>query len=192
MQVIFPWPGFDFIFWMPQYKQSGIGYVPYFSSDFIMLFMFWRVYTVLRHFERYHAYTDSYSKKICRLFGFFPGRMFTLKIELVRSPARMTFLLLFTTIFLLSFILRVFELPYDRNNLIGSSDFENFGSAVYCTVITLCTVGYGDISPHTSGGQIIGMFIALWGAFIISLLVLVAASIFELKPEEEKAIRYIK
>jgi len=36
------------------------------------------------------------------------------------------------------------------------------------------------------------MFIALWGTFVVSLLVLVAASIFELKPHEDKALKFIK
>ena len=117
-----------------------------------MIFMFWRVYTVLRHLERYHEFTDMYSKKICRTYGFQPGRVFTLKIELLFKPTRMTFVLTFGTIFLLAFIVRVFELPYEKNKMINSMDLDNYGSAVYLTVITLATVGYGDISPHTSCG----------------------------------------
>ena len=121
-----------------------------------MIFMFWRVYTVLRHLERYHEYTDLYSNKICRTYGFIPGRMFTLKIELLHSPTRMTLILFFWTIFLLSFIVRVFELPlekhfYDEDSSNGYALY-NYGSAVYLTVITLTSVGYGDICPKTSGG----------------------------------------
>ena len=155
-----------------------------------MLFMFWRLYTVLRHFERYHEYTDSYSKKVCRTFGFYPSRMMTLKIELLENPARMTFVLLFFTIFLLAFMVRVFEIPYEKHE--KTNYLENYGTAVYMTVITLTTVGYGDFFPYTSGGQAVCMFTALWGSFVVSMLVLVAASIFELKPQEDKAIRFIK
>jgi hypothetical protein len=42
----------------------------------------------------------------------------------------------------------------------------------------MTTVGYGDIFPHTCGGQITAMIIAIWGAFVISLLIMVTADIF--------------
>ena len=47
-------------------------------------------------------------------------------------------------------------------------------------MITLTTVGYGDITPHTYPGKVIIMFCALWGAFMISLLVLTVGSYFNL------------
>ena len=191
-QCIFPWPKCDNIFFMPQYAASGVEYVPYFTSDMIMLFMFWRVYTVLRHMERYHEFTDMYSKKVCRTYGFKPGRMFTIKIELLKNPTRMTLWLSAITIFLLAFVVRVFELPYEKNKKIDELNLANYGSSIYMTVITLTSVGYGDLYPSTSGGQAVIMFTALWGAFIVSLLVLVASSIFEFKPEEDKAIRFIR
>jgi hypothetical protein len=46
--------------------------------------------------------------------------------------------------------------------------------------MTITTVGYGDYTPKTTMGKWVAMFAALWGSFMISLLVLSAASIFEL------------
>ena len=43
---------------------------------------------------------------------------------------------------------------------------------VYTIIITMTTVGYGDLSPHTSIGKAICIITALWGAFMISLMVL--------------------
>jgi len=59
-------------------------------------------------------------------------------------------------------------------------------------IITSTTVGYGDIYPHTIGGQIVCIITAFWGTFIVSLLVLVVANIFELSANEKKAIKFIK
>lgn len=177
---------------MPQYESSGVAHVPYFLSDLIMIFMFWRCYTVMRHFERYHEFTDNYSKTVCRSYGFNPGRLFTVKIELLQNPTRMTVFLFLVTIFGMAFILRVFELPYEYNTKINTLDLRNYGSACWLTVITLTTVGYGDVFPHTIGGQLSCMFIALWGTFIVSLVVLVTANVFEMKVNENKAMRFIR
>lgn len=56
----------------------------------------------------------------------------------------------------------------------------------------MTTVGYGDISPQTAGGQVTGIIIALWGAFVISLLIMVTADVFEFSPKEQQAVFYIK
>ena len=57
-QCIFPWPWYDCIIFMPQLQSSGVDHVPYFLSEFFMIFMFVRLYGVLRHFERYHEFSD--------------------------------------------------------------------------------------------------------------------------------------
>ena len=48
----------------------------------------------------------------------------------------------------------------------------------------MTTVGYGDIYPVTVFGRIIGVIAALWGTFVISLLIIVATEVFALQVVE--------
>lgn len=47
---------------------------------------------------------------------------------------------------------------------------ENFYDAIYWSVITITTVGYGDISPVTTEGKFITMLLIVTGIMLISLL----------------------
>jgi len=157
--------------------------------------MFVRLIAVLRHWERYHAFTGLYAKKICRHYGVWSGRMLTFKCEINHDDKARAICFLFVfSVGLLSFILRVFELPLEQNtnSNIGSSNLKDYPSAIWLTVITMTTVGYGDICPQTAGGQVTGIIIALWGAFVISLLIMVTADVFEFSPKEQQAVFYIK
>ena len=63
-------------------------------------------------------------------------------------------------------------------------DFDNYISSVWCVIITMTTVGYGDMFPVTFYGRLVGIVCAFWGTFIISLLIIVAAEIFALTNNE--------
>ena len=67
--------------------------------------------------------------------------------------------------------------------------FFNFD---FFIIVTLTTVGYGDISPKTFPGKLIMMFTALWGAVMISLVVVMVSKIFEMSENQEKALREIE
>jgi len=121
--------------------------------------------------------------------------MLTFKCEINHDDKARAICFLFVfSVGLLSFILRVFELPLEQNtnSNIGSSNLKDYPSAIWLTVITMTTVGYGDICPQTAGGQVTGIIIALWGAFVISLLIMVTADVFEFSPKEQQAVFYIK
>ncbi|KAJ6616400.1 Potassium voltage-gated channel subfamily KQT member 5, partial [Pseudolycoriella hygida] len=47
--------------------------------------------------------------------------------------------------------------------------FNNFAQALWWGVITLCTVGYGDMVPETWQGKIIASFCALLGISFFAL-----------------------
>jgi len=87
-------------------------------------------------------------------------------------------LLWLSSTLILAFILRVFELPFEQNAKINLVLLRDFGSAIWLTVITMTTVGYGDICPKTNGGRVTCMVIAIWGSFVISLLIMVTADVF--------------
>jgi len=52
----------------------------------------------------------------------------------------------------------------------------------------MTTVGFGDFSPKTYMGKLIIMFTALWGAFMISLLVLTVSNVFNLSKNQQQAL----
>ena len=82
----------------------------------------------------------------------------------------------FSTVFMAAYLLRLAELPIYRQH---GEDFHYFNS-IWLTVITLTTVGYGDISTVTVPGRILTMGLALWGTILLSLVVVVLTGIFEL------------
>lgn len=55
----------------------------------------------------------------------------------------------------------------------------------------MTTVGYGDVSAVSHFGRMISIVNALWGAFIISLLVASIDKIFELSEPQKHAIAEI-
>ena len=53
-----------------------------------------------------------------------------------------------------------------------------FPDAMWWTIVTLTTVGYGDISPTTAGGRIVGVILMVFGIGFLGVLTATFASIF--------------
>ncbi len=51
----------------------------------------------------------------------------------------------------------------------GQNGFDNIPRSIYWSIVTLTTVGYGDISPGTNLGQAIAAFIMIMGYAIIAV-----------------------
>lgn len=58
---------------------------------------------------------------------------------------------------------------------------------IYQVVITMTTTGYGDFVPYTWMGKVNALITALWGGFIISLMVVSVNGIFSLSPKQKEA-----
>lgn len=71
-----------------------------------------------------------------------------------------------------------------------NNGFTSIPKSVYWTIVTITTVGYGDITPHTAVGQIIASFAMLTGYSIIAVPtgIFTAELAHELQRERNKIV----
>jgi voltage-gated potassium channel len=68
---------------------------------------------------------------------------------------------------------------------------ESFGSlwsSMWWTIVTICTVGYGDMYPKTVAGQAFGMLLMLTALGVVGALINVVMSAFNYEEEDKKSI----
>jgi voltage-gated potassium channel len=61
---------------------------------------------------------------------------------------------------------------------VDQGDFHTFWDGIWWAVVTVTTVGYGDLYPHTVAGRLIAMLLMLVGIGFISVLTASVASLF--------------
>ena len=77
---------------------------------------------------------------------------------------------------------------YYAENSHQPDKFSSIPNAMYWSLITLTTVGYGDVSPVTSIGKIISMVTAFLGVSIVAMLTGIVASAFTNQVARKKVI----
>lgn len=69
-------------------------------------------------------------------------------------------------------------LMYYAEHALQPDKFGTIPDAMWWAIITITTVGYGDVTPVSSWGKLIGAFTALSGVFTVALLTGIVASAF--------------
>jgi voltage-gated potassium channel len=69
--------------------------------------------------------------------------------------------------------------------LVDHKDFPTFGTGVWWAIVTLGTVGYGDVVPHTAWGRFVGSIVIIVGVTFISFLIATVTSYFVAAEEAE-------
>jgi voltage-gated potassium channel len=70
--------------------------------------------------------------------------------------------------------------------------FPSFGAGVWWAVVTLATVGYGDIVPTTPAGRVFGSVVIIVGVTFLAFLTATVTSLFISTDEERKAAEEAK
>ena len=69
--------------------------------------------------------------------------------------------------------------------LVDRQDFPTFGDGVWWAIVTLGTVGYGDIVPHTAWGRVVGSVVIVFGVTFIAFLTAIVTSAFVSAAEQQ-------
>lgn len=71
--------------------------------------------------------------------------------------------------FVLTLVVIIGALMYSIEGTVVGTDFTSIPVSIYWAVVTLTTVGYGDISPQTAAGQFLAAIVMLLGYAIIAV-----------------------
>ncbi len=74
-----------------------------------------------------------------------------------------------------------------------NQNIDSFGDALWWSLVTVTTVGYGDIYPITLGGRIIATVVMLFGIGFLGMFTATVASIFvERKLRQDRGLKPLK
>lgn len=121
--------------------------------------------------------------RIFRLFRF-SYRLQIMVLALKGSLHELGLLLLILTISVVFFS----TLVYYADGTAHDTKFVNIPSSFWWAIITLTTVGYGDETPITWSGRLVGSVCALWGVLMITLPISIVNSNFSLYYAHAKAM----
>ena len=118
--------------------------------------------------------------RLLRVFKFFKLSygLQVLLHTLKASSYELTLLLLILLIPLVVFSSLVYAFEYTGTS--GNTDFDSIPRTFWWTIVTMTTVGYGDMAPKTWIGQVIGSLCAIISVLIIALPISVIGNNFNL------------
>jgi hypothetical protein len=126
-------------------------------------------------------FRNSRMQRLCHIYGTEASFMFATKAFKNDSPYIFITFSLTVPLIICSYSLRIFERP-----MIPTSqfDFSSISNCIWCIIITMATVGYGDYFPISNLGRTIGILACLWGVFIVSIFVVTLNGLLEFSRSE--------
>ncbi len=167
--------------WLPikKYLKGKLSYIVSPSSivDLLAILPAYRPFRVLRIFVLFRVFKLL---RYTRSINQFMEVLATKKFELM------------TLLFLLLFIMATAGIAIYVFEEQKNGDINSLFDALYWALITISTVGYGDISPITPEGRVVSMIVIISGIAMISFVTSVIVSAFSEKLDELKENRIVE
>lgn len=148
-------------------KKLNYVFSPFAIIDLLAILPIYRELRILRIFVIFRL------AKLFRYFNsikFFADILNSKRFELYTLAIFLGFL-----IFIGSTAIYFFE------NLASGGEIKSLFEAFYLSVVTLATVGYGDLSPHTTSGRLTAMFLIFFGLVFIAFFTSIIVAAFNEK-----------
>ena len=72
---------------------------------------------------------------------------------------------------------------------IAPGDFHSVGEGIWWAIVTLGTVGYGDVVPTSPWGRVVGGVIIIFGVTFLAFLTATVTSMFVSNEQREESVR---
>jgi len=153
--------------------------VRYSLDNLIVFFMLTRFYLVLRLTTKYTRWRNLDAQYKCSQEGIEADTIFALKCLMKTNPYTVLFIAFMSTSVLFGFAVRVVERPFYEDDVTGRiypdddgyQDWTFLNNGWWCIVVTMTTVGFGDLFAVTYLGKLISIIACFSGSFLVSLMV---------------------
>lgn len=119
------------------------------------------------------------------------GDWFLVKIWMKANPLFSLIASWIVIIFASSYLLYISERKYPVDDDDPAKKF-NFLNSIWCIIITILTVGYGDITANTFVGRTLTVVSTFFGLVSSATLIGLISDYLNLNPEEETIIKFIE
>jgi hypothetical protein len=123
-------------------------------------------------------------QRLCQMNGVQAGIGYALKGLIKVYPYSFLSISLVLIIIIPGYAIRIFERPLQ---IASGLDFNSLVNCFWYLIITLTTVGYGELSTFSEMGRFISVIIMIYGVFIMSLFVVTLTTQLEFSPGEMKS-----
>ena len=158
------------------------GTIIYYSLNSIFLvFLLLRTYFIFVTLLHISIFMTVKSEYICRQYSCKNSLLYCLKCFAQYKPIQLYISGFLIILFTMAYAVRIFERP-------ANDVLDNYTDAIWLIVITMTTVGYGDITAKTTGGRIISMISCLSGVFLTSMIIVTITNFLNLEPHEKRML----
>eukprot|EP01006_Ploeotia_vitrea_P028396 TRINITY_DN61101_c0_g1_i1.p1 TRINITY_DN61101_c0_g1~~TRINITY_DN61101_c0_g1_i1.p1 ORF type:complete len:580 (+),score=21.02 TRINITY_DN61101_c0_g1_i1:39-1778(+) len=155
--------------------------------------MFARLYVWAR-FIRDHSAIYKFRREIIHSHPLYRRTYPTLDIYLTLMVFvyEHTFLFIVTGVISLLLVASFCIWIVERDVGIEGNNFTSFGDTFYFSIVTMTTIGYGDIAPQRFWGRTTAMFIGVWGIIVVTMFS--SLTVHKLSPskEQEFSVAFVK
>lgn len=111
--------------------------------------------------------------------------------EVLKSIFKKPIVRVFLIFLLLTLLASTLVLHFEKKT--NPSEYTNFWDSIWWALVTVFTVGYGDIRPITFGGRMVAIVVMFAGISLLSLITATISSIFVSKKiREDRGLESIK
>jgi len=158
----------------------------------LSLFMFVRVALLGRVIRFRSALNSPNGRFIQALTSVEFDSSFILKTELKNNPGQCMAVCLLLLLLVTGYSLHLIEsIMCGYNSLLDCKPL-GFWDAEWLLVITILTVGYGDVYPHTHGGRFVAIVGGLMGTIITAVTIALTTNYLDLTRSQSKVVAFLK
>jgi len=175
-------------------RSSGSPGTPVMTETILtIILLFCRSYHILKIIAVHSRFNRYNCQKICLENNTVGDSLFALKAEFKSHPLFILSIILVISIFVFGYSVRTVELFYMFGQTVNKAqDWMYFWSGFWCVIVTMSTVGYGDLYPVSILGRAIIILACLWGILLITMIITAVAVSIEFNPQERGAYENIK